>query len=268
MFAIEMADHPTAADELGRLEDQAGVGLMSDPYLADVAGRYPTHAFLGGSTQLIYQRQIRFLVELARVQLNRPPAHVHVLDWGCGKGHISYLLRRAGFRLTACDVDAHADDSAFGQVTPIIDEQAINVVPLLDAIGLPFGDATFDIALSVGVLEHVADDAGSLRELRRVLKPEGLCVVTFLPYTLSWTQRLAHARGDRYHDHLYSRAGVSRLAAGAGFRVLRMTHGQLFPKNTVSLRAAGLLEPLDRALCRYTPLRYFATNLEVVLVAE
>ena len=260
-----MVDQHAFAAQLNQLDARAGAGLAPDAYLAGVAARHPTHAFLGGNTQLIYQRQIRFLVELARNLLNKAPADVRVLDWGCGKGHISYLLRHAGFQATACDVDAQADDSAFGQATPIIAEQAIDVVPLPDKVTLPFANASFDVVLSIGVLEHVEDDAASLRELRRVLKPGGLCLVSFLPYTLSWTQRLAHARGDRYHSHLYSRAGVARLAAGAGFRVLRMAHGQLFPKNSVSLRAASLLEPLDRALCRYTPLRLLATNLEIVL---
>jgi SAM-dependent methyltransferase len=260
-----MDDQRAVATQLTRLDAQAGSGLAPDPYLAGVAARHPTHAFLGGNTQLIYQRQVRFLVALVKLRLNRVPSDLRVLDWGCGKGHISYLLRGAGFQVTACDVNARTDDSAFGQATPIITEQAIDVVPLLDKVALPFADASFDVVLSVGVLEHVEDDAGSLRELRRVLKPDGLCLVSFLPYTLSWTQRLAHARGDRYHSHLYSRAGVARLAAGAGFRVLCMAHGQLFPKNSVSLRAASLLEPLDRALCRHTPLRFLATNLEVVL---
>ena len=239
--------------------------MLPDAYLADVTSRYPTHGFLGGNTQLIYQRQIRFLVDSARSLLNKAPGDAHVLDWGCGKGHISYLLLRAGFQATACDVTAQADDSAFGQVTPIIADQGIEVVPLVDKVALPFADARFDVVLSMGVLEHVADHAASLRELRRVVKPDGLCMVFFLPYTLSWTQRLAHARGDRYHDHLYSRARVTRLAAAAHFRVLRIAHGQHFPKNSVPLRAASVLEPLGRWLCRHTPLRFLATNLEVVL---
>ena len=260
-----MADSPTVAQQLDRLDANAAAGVLPDAYLAGVAGRHPTHAFLAGNTQLIYQRQVRFLVDAVRHLLNKAPADVRVLDWGCGKGHISYLLRRAGFRVTACDVSAAADDSAFGQATPIIAEQGIEVVPLADPMALPIADASFDVVLSMGVLEHVADDAASLRELRRIVKPHGLCMVFFLPYTLSWTQRLAHARGDRYHDHLYSRARVTRLAAAAHFRVLRIAHGQLFPKNSVPLRAASVLEPLDRWLCRHTPLRFLATNLEVVL---
>lgn len=263
-----MIDRLAAAEQLNRLDANAGAGLLPDAYLAGIASRYPTHAFLGCNTQLIYQRQIRFLVEAVGLLLGKDPGDVHVLDWGCGKGHISYLLRRAGFRVTACDVTAQADDSAFGQATPIIADQGIEVVPLPDQVSLPFADASFDVVLSMGVLEHVQDDAASLRELRRVVKPNGLCLVFFLPYTLSWTQRLAHVRGDRYHDHLYSRAQVTNLAAGARFRVLRIAHGQLFPKNSVSLRAASVLEPLDRWLCRHTPLRFLATNLEAVLAPE
>ena len=259
---------PAIADRLDRLDAQTGARIAPDPYLAGVAAVHASHAFLGGNTQLIYQRQIRFLVDAARALLNMEPGQAHVLDWGCGKGHISYLLRRAGFRVTSCDVAAQADDSAFGQPTPITAEQGIEVVPLTDSVALPFADASFDVVLSMGVLEHVQDDAASLRELRRVTKSDGLCLVFFLPYTMSWTQRLAHARGDRYHDRLYSRAGVESLAAAARFRVLRIAHGQLFPKNSVSLRAAAVLEPIDRWLCRYTPLRYLATNLEVVLAPQ
>jgi SAM-dependent methyltransferase len=46
-----------------------------------------------------------------------------------------------------------------------------------DARALPYPDGTFDAAYLVGVLGEIPDEAVALRELRRVLKPEGRLVV-------------------------------------------------------------------------------------------
>jgi SAM-dependent methyltransferase len=52
-----------------------------------------------------------------------------------------------------------------------------------DGRRLPYGDASFDAAFSVSVLEHIPDrgDTAALRELVRVVKPGGLVVMT-VPY--------------------------------------------------------------------------------------
>src|SRR5262249_10267030 len=151
-----------------------------------------------------------------------------------------------GFDVTSCDLQSTASDSAFGQRTPIIEEQAIPVVPLHDDRALPFADASFDLVVSFGVLEHVRDDRGSLREIHRILKPGGRFFFTFLPYWLSWTQHVARLRGDWYHTVLYRAGGVRRMASDAGFRVEGIWHGQLFPKN--SLPHSNAIERLDRFL--------------------
>lgn len=247
---------------------QAAGPVAADSFLCEVGARHASHAFLAGNTQLVYLRIASFIAALGGHLRAGLPHALQVLDWGCGKGHMTYLMRRAGFDVVSCDRRVAADDSAFGQATPIIAAQGIDVVPLDHDTLLPFADGSFDMALSTGVLEHVADDAGSLKELRRVLRPGGLLVVTFLPYTLSWTQRLAHARGNFYHPRLYSRHGLRELGHAAGFDLLLLEHGQLLPKNSVSMRLGRLLEPLDLFLCRHTPLRYFATNLEAVLLAR
>lgn len=236
-----------------------------DKYLLDVAAREPSHRFLGGATQGCYVRMVDLLAGIYRGQ-GRGPAAVRVLDWGAGKGHISYLLRKSGFDVTSCDLRSSTDDSAFNQQTPIIDEQSIPVIPLLDDCALPFADASFDLVVSFGVLEHVRDDRCSLKEIRRVLKPGGLFFFAFLPYWLSWTQRLAHLRGNRYHPILYSVKGLQVLARESGLRVDSVWHGQLFPKN--SLPSSNAIERLDRFLTSRTPLKYFATNLEGFLIAD
>jgi SAM-dependent methyltransferase len=236
--------------------------MALDPYLVDVARRTPSHRFLGRATQACYRRQLAVLQALTRAS-GRAPGAVSVLDWGTGKGHISYLLRQAGYAVTSCDVDQAAEDSTFGQATPIVDEQRLSVVRLTHPWQLPFPDASFDVAVSFGVLEHVPQERESLRELRRILRPDGVLFFSFLPYWLSWTQRLAHWRGNRYHERLYRRRDVARLAAEAGFRVEAMWHGQLFPKNSMPYHPA--VERLDQWLTWHTPLRYLATNLEGVL---
>jgi SAM-dependent methyltransferase len=240
-----------------------------DPYLCEVAGRSRSHWLLGNAVQMVYQRQVGFLSDLILGYTGRPAEKVNILDWGCGRGHITYLLRKRGFSVTACDRDGGADEnSAFRSERPILTEQSIDVVPLTDDVKLPFQTGSFDCVTSFGVLEHVARDLDSLKEIRRVLRPGGLLYITFLPYRLSWTQAAARLFGDRYHDRLYGRRRLRELAYAAEFRVQAIWFGQLFPKNPTPLVLDRVLEPIDRLACRYTPLKYFATNLEAVLTAN
>jgi len=241
--------------------------LDSEPYLSDIGKRFTTHKFLANCAQAVFRRQVEFLSRVLLEKNNKNTNEIKILDWGCGKGQISYLLKKQGFSVTSCDRNIASDDSAFGQVTPIIDDHKIDVIPLNDPIALPFGEGEIDCVVSFGVLEHVPHDLESLKEIHRVLKTGGLLYISFLPNALSWTQAFAHLGGDHYHDRLYWKKDVQALAAASQFQVESVWLGQLFPKNSVPFKFDALLEPIDRSLCRYTPLKYFATNLEAILVA-
>lgn len=230
-----------------------------DPVLVDVARRYPTHGFLAGAAQDCYQRQVQ-LLEAAFAERGKSPAQVRVLDWGAGKGHVSYLLRRHGFDVVSCDVRSEGQDSAFHQEAPILREQGLDVVPLEHPWQLPFPSGSFDLVVSFGVLEHVPHEHESLKEIARVLKPDGLFFFCFLPYWLSWTQRLAHLVGDRYHARLYDLRGTRDMFAKAGLKLSAAWHAQLLPKNALPYSPA--MERLDRLLTDWTPMKYLATNLE------
>jgi SAM-dependent methyltransferase len=230
--------------------------VEKDSFLTELSAR-PGHAFLGNAIQGVCIRQVRFIAE--RFRQRTAERRPRILDWGCGLGQNSYLLQCAGFDVVSADVAF-----ACGEVS---EKCGIPYVGLTDKTKLPFADGEFDAVTSFGVLEHVPDDLGSMREIHRVLNSTGTFFVFFLPYIFSWGQRLAHLRGNYYHDRLYSKTKLRDLADSAGFNVESLWHGQLFPKNTIRLPqpAQNAIEVVDRFLTTYTPLRYFATNLEAVL---
>jgi 2-polyprenyl-3-methyl-5-hydroxy-6-metoxy-1,4-benzoquinol methylase len=239
------------------------------PQLTQLAKRAATHQFLvNPASQTIYRYQVEFVRQFTEHCFREEFVKQRVLDWGCGKGHVTFLLKDLGANVTSCDYkdeqEAGDIDSSFGQATPIIDAEHITVVPLRHEYRLPFEIASFDVVLSFGVLEHVPHDFESLTEIVRVLRPGGLFFCFNLPYVLSWTQRMVRLMGDNYHDRLYSKRGTRQLLAKAGLDTLEMWHRQLFPKNTVSYPAHWWFEMLDQRIVGLTPLKYLATNIEFV----
>jgi SAM-dependent methyltransferase len=95
-----------------------------------------------------------------------------VLEVGCGAAQGARWLVAQGARVTALDVSA-------GQLRQarVLDARSGVAVPRLvqaDAQRLPFRDAAFDLVVSAfGAVPFVADSAGTLREVARVLRPGG-----------------------------------------------------------------------------------------------
>lgn len=87
-----------------------------------------------------------------------------VLDIGCGNGGIATYFAAKGNRVDGVDVeDKRADD------TRDFDFH------LVDSERLPFETDTFDLVLSHHVIEHVPNQRLHLEEMRRLLRPNGLC---------------------------------------------------------------------------------------------
>ncbi|MBX3167043.1 MAG: methyltransferase domain-containing protein [Candidatus Eremiobacteraeota bacterium] len=176
-----------------------------------------------------------------------------MLDWGAGKGHFTYLLREAGAEVTPADVN------------PAEGEKILGRVEALDhPYRLPFAGGSFDVVISMGVLEHVPQEVESLKEIQRVLRPGGLFFCFNLPYHLSWVQWAARLLGNHYHDRFYGRRQTQALLTGQNFQILDLWLRQLFPKNRVWVRNFRLAEQIDQWLVDHTPLGLLATSLEFV----
>jgi ubiquinone/menaquinone biosynthesis C-methylase UbiE len=96
-----------------------------------------------------------------------------VLDVGCGTGYGAFLLASvAGGRVVGLEIDAPA--LAYAQETYPHSQLHFQVG---DALALPFAPASFDFVFSAQVIEHVANPQAFLAEIRRVLSPNGLCLI-------------------------------------------------------------------------------------------
>ncbi len=151
-----------------------------------------------------------------------------VLDLGCGEGVFAAALAGAGAEVVGVDVAEEPLRRARAG-HPELD------LRLIDGEGRwELDDASFDVVWAGEVIEHVADTAAWLSELRRVLRSGGRLLLS--TPLLGRAQLLAAALSGRFFaerfdprgDHLrfYSRATLAALIADFGFA-------------QVDLRAAG-----------------------------
>jgi SAM-dependent methyltransferase len=159
-----------------------------------------------------------------------PPVRVgRVLDAGCGSGRTLDMLRPWG-QLSGIDLDPDAVAAARSR-----GHDDIRHCPIEE---LPWDDGTFELITCLDVLEHTHDDVRALRELKRVLAPEGVIVATVPAYEALWS----HHDDSHQHRRRYRRSSLSRVARLAGLEVERTTYF-----NSILLGPIAAVRLLQRA---------------------
>ena len=147
-----------------------------------------------------------------------------ILDLGCGAGEFSAALAAARARPIAVDVAAEALRRAR--------ERAPGLDARLWAAGepLPLADTSVDAVWAGEVIEHVADVAPWLSEVRRVLRPGGTLLLTtpdhgpgtLLALALSPRRFAAHFEPRSDHLRFFSRRTLGALLDDLGFEVAEL----------------------------------------------
>ena len=111
-----------------------------------------------------------------------------VLDVGCGAGLATNWLADLGFDVTGVDIS----DGALKEAKKRDKTKTVKYIKA-DALSLPFEDESFDSVISLDFLEHVYEPEKVIKEISRVLKPEGL----FFYHTFSknWLAYLVVIKG-------------------------------------------------------------------------
>lgn len=97
-----------------------------------------------------------------------------VLDVACGEGYGSALMSDVASTVTGVDIspDAvqHASDT-YADKRNLVYRQG-------SATALQFPDASFDVVISFETIEHLAEQAEMLAEIRRVLREDGVLIIS------------------------------------------------------------------------------------------
>jgi SAM-dependent methyltransferase len=108
----------------------------------------------------------------ACVALLDPISHHRILDLGGGGGWAADWLQRLGLSVVTADLSS--DLLAIGRER--LAQSGPARVVCADAEALPFGTASFDRVVCLNAMHHLPNIPGALREIARVLGPDGRAV--------------------------------------------------------------------------------------------
>jgi len=182
-----------------------------------------------------------FRLQVAAARSFLPDAPGRILDLGCGSGALAGALGEIPGSYVGADLspgmlrEARRRDLA---------------VARSEAGRLPFGGASFDAVLALGLLEYVPDPGAVLREVARVLAPGGVAVLTW-PNTRAPARLWMRLFPGRFDQDLARRLPLRQVREGvraAGLEPLRArtTNAALLPWPLDAL-LPGLARGLARA---------------------
>lgn len=192
-------------------------GMMEIRHVGDAAASGAAYDALYADTRIANQvRHLDWLLDL----LELAPGQ-RLLDVACGRGDLVRLARQRGLQAQGVDLSRVALAGGRGRMP-------VGSLVAGDGQCLPFADAAFDRLCSIGSLEHYGDMLAGLREMSRILAPEGLALV-LVPnsFGLRWNVLHAWRSGDIHDDgqpiqRYATRAQWTRLLEAGGLSVERV----------------------------------------------
>ncbi|MDD5086386.1 MAG: class I SAM-dependent methyltransferase [Candidatus Nanoarchaeia archaeon] len=139
-----------------------------------------------------------------------------VLDAGCGNGSLSLKLARIGYDVVGIDITKENINFA-KSVKKSVGIENLNFFQM-SLTDIKFKKNSFDAVVSGEVLEHIKDDGKAVKELNRVLKMKGQCIVSVPQNQRLWSKE------DEWVGHIrrYSRKRIVMLMEKNGFRIERI----------------------------------------------
>jgi SAM-dependent methyltransferase len=200
----------------------------------ELSSLYPSgyYAYKDNFSKVVWKEFIRTILGLS-VHTRDPQFGTpgKMLDVGCGSGWFLSEMREKGWE--AYGVEPNAAAAALGCNTA-----GLNIFPgVLERASFPSG--FFDYIRSNHSFEHISNPKETLREIYRILHPEGKLLIG-VPNFDSVAAKLFGQYwwylGAPVHAYTYSVSTLSKLLVATGFRVQRVVYNSNYGGTTGSLQ--------------------------------
>lgn len=152
-----------------------------------------------------------------------------VLDAGCGSGrHLRALARLPGLKLVGIDRNPADVEEAQKNLKNMTDAVSTGFhVACGDITALPFESESFDCVICSEVLEHIPEHEEALKELVRVLKPQGSLVVSVPRYfseRICWMISSQYSKDEGGHIRIYKKKQMKKMLARQGMKCWKINY--------------------------------------------
>lgn len=120
----------------------------------------------------------RYIEYTTALNFLEPEPGQKILDVGSGHSIFPSILKNEGFDAFVVDIARGSLIWQKNKIKNLIGSRRYLEVALSRGERLPFKDNTFSCVTAISVLEHIPDDKGVAREIGRVLKISGTCIVS------------------------------------------------------------------------------------------
>ncbi|RFC32801.1 MAG: Methyltransferase domain-containing protein [Candidatus Nitrotoga sp. SPKER] len=120
--------------------------------------------------------------------------HCTVLDVACGEGYGAAMVAETAYKVVGVDLSADVIQHAKNNYGHHTNLQFVTA----SCERLPFSDASFDFAISFETIEHIEKQKEFISELTRVLRPDGVLI-------LSSPNKRLYSDAHDYHNEFHVR---------------------------------------------------------------
>jgi len=141
---------------------------------------------------------------------------IKILDVACGSGALSLKLAKKGCQAHGIDMSTYSIERA----TCLGGKRDCHFV-VADTEQLPYKSKSFDRVVCSSSLEHFSNAVKALKEMNRVLKPNGIVVLTTDSSSYPMEETLRSKHRSRFNVvNYYNLEEISHMFESSGFKLL------------------------------------------------